>query len=143
MQTNLQPAEIVAVIACGIYFMMGLLTGIWKYFSIMKSPTHQAHIYIDIAHRAALMYAFACLVLKEFARLSTLSETIEILAVLIPILFFGSAIVTYIILGITKHTENQFKHRNLITTYGMYLLIIGEVGGFAVLMYSAFRNLLG
>ncbi|MEZ5027129.1 MAG: hypothetical protein R2739_11185 [Chitinophagales bacterium] len=143
MHTEIQTPEMLALIACGIYFMIGLLTGVWKYFSIMKSPTHQAHIYVDIAHRAALMYAFACLVLKEFAHLSTLPETIEILAVLIPILFFGSAIVTYIILGITKHTENQFKQRNLITTYGMYLLIIGEVGGFAVLLFSAFKNLIG
>ncbi len=142
MQPTLQPAEIVTIVACGIYFMIGLLTGVWKYVSIMKSPTHQAHIYVDIAHRASLLYAFACLVLKEFVQLSTLSTTIEFFAALIPILFFGIAIVTYIILGITKHTENQFKQRNLITTYGMYLLIIGEVGGFAVLLCSTLQNLL-
>ncbi|HUH75463.1 MAG TPA: hypothetical protein VLZ75_13795 [Chitinophagales bacterium] len=135
-------AEKIAIIASGVFFMTGLLTGVWKYFAIMKSPNHQAPIYVDIAHRAALMYAFACLVLLEFIKWSTLSDLVESLAAGFPILFFAIAIGTYVILGFTDHTDNQFKKRNFITTTGMYLLIAGEVGGFAVLLVSALKNLL-
>ena len=135
-------AEKIAIIGSGIFFMTGLLTGVWKYLAIMKSPNHQAPIYVDIAHRAALMYAFACLVLLEFIKWSTLSELVESLATAFPILFFGIAILTYVILGLKDNTDNQFKERNFITTTGMYLLIAGEVGGFAVLLASALKNLL-
>lgn len=96
-------------------------------FSHHKSPNHQAPIYVDIAHRAALMYAFACLVLLEFIKWSTLSEMAESVAAGFPVLFFAIAIGTYVILGFTDHTDNQFKKRNFITTTGMYLLIAGEV----------------
>lgn len=123
--------------------MIGLLTGTWKYFAIMKSEQHQAPVYVDIAHRASLMYAFACIVLLEFARISDLDEDMEAIATLLPVVFFLIAIFTYILLGITNHTDNQFKKKNLITTWGMYLLIAGEIGGFGVLMYGAFRVIFG
>lgn len=136
------PAEVTAIIACGIFFMTGLITGVWKYFAIMKSKEHQAPVYVDIAHRASLLYAFACLVLKEFVHWSSLSDSTEFIATGAPVLFFGISIATYILLGISNTTDNQFKERNIITTWGMYLLIIGEVGGFAVLLSSALMNLL-
>ena len=122
--------------------MTGLLTGVWKYISIMKSTEHKAPVYVDIAHRASLMYAFACLVLLEFARVSDLSDIPEAIAVALPVLFFLIAIFTYILLGIGNRTDNQFKSRNFTTTWGMYLLIAGEVGGFALLMFGAIRTLI-
>jgi predicted neutral ceramidase superfamily lipid hydrolase len=136
-------AEKTAIIAAGIFFMTGLITGVWKYMAIMKSSKHQAPVYVDIAHRASLLYAFACLVLLEFIKWSTLSDCIESIATGMPVMFFAIAIGTYILLGITNHTDNQFKERNFITTTGMYLLIAGEVGGFGVLLVSGLKNLLG
>ena len=132
-------SEIIAFSSSGICLMIGLLTGTWKYFAIMKSENHQAPVYVDIAHRASLMYAFACIVLLEFARISDLDELTEAISTLLPVAFFLIAIFTYILLGISNHTDNQFKQKNLITTWGMYLLIAGEIGGFGVLMYGAFR----
>lgn len=134
-------AEIVAILACGSYFMIGLLTGVWKYYHIMTTKSHQAPIYVDIAHRAALMYSFACLLLLQFIKLSNLSDWVELIATASVVLFFGSAIITYIILGFTNHTDNQFKDKNIITTLGMYLLIVGEIGGFAVLLFGAIRTI--
>ena len=136
-------AEKIAIIASGVFFMTGLITGVWKYVAIMKNSNHQAPVYVDIAHRAALLYAFACLVLLEFIKWSTLSEMVESIATGLPVMFFAIAIGTYILLGISNKTDNQFKERNFVTTTGMYLLIAGEVGGFGVLLVSALRNLLG
>jgi hypothetical protein len=135
-------SEKIAFISSGICLMIGLLTGVWKYLSIMNSPKHQAPVYVDIAHRAALMYAFACLVLLEFARVSDLPETLEAIATAGPIAFFLIAIFTYIALGISKHTENQFEERNFFTTWGTRMLIVAEVGGFGILLYGAFRTFL-
>ncbi len=134
-------AETLAITACGVFFMIGLLTGVWKYAAIMKNENHEAHIYINIAHRAALLYSFACLVLKEFVHYSALSDFIELIAVASVVLFFASAVFTYILLGIIQKTDNQFRSKNIITTWGMYLLIIGEIGGFGILLFGALKNL--
>jgi hypothetical protein len=137
----MSPAEIIAFVSAGICLMIGLLTGVWKYVSIVKSPKHQAPVYVDIAHRAALMYAFASIVLLEFARVSDLNERTEAIATALPVAFFLIAILTYILLGISNKTDNQFSEKNFFTTWGTYLLIAAEVGGFAVLMFGAFRTL--
>ena len=37
---------------------------------MLSAPDHLAPHYVDTAHRAALLYSFACLVLVHFAELS-------------------------------------------------------------------------
>lgn len=49
---------------------MALLLGIWKYGHVATSETHLAHPYVDIAHRAALLYSFATILLAVFVELS-------------------------------------------------------------------------
>jgi hypothetical protein len=82
-------SEIIAFVSAGLCLMIGLLTGVWKYIAIMKSPKHQAPVYVDIAHRAALMYSFACLVLLEFARVSKTSRK-QLKPSLLPVLLPSS-----------------------------------------------------
>ncbi|HAD44355.1 MAG TPA: hypothetical protein DEB61_11690, partial [Alcanivorax sp.] len=67
-------ASTVALWSCGLFFLTGLLTGVWKYIQIRGSDKARAHYYVDVAHRASLMYAFACLVLERFASLSVWPE---------------------------------------------------------------------
>ncbi len=66
-------ASTVALWSCGLFFLTGLLTGVWKYIQIRGSEKARAHYYVDVAYRASLMYAFACLVLERFASLSVSS----------------------------------------------------------------------
>jgi hypothetical protein len=127
------PSTLLALIFCGLFFMNSLITGIWKWRSMMSRPNHQAHIYVDTAHRASLLYSFACLVLVKFLEYSPYPEWLNVLSAGAPLLFFASAIVTYIRLGLSQETENQFSERNFRTTTGMVLLIAAELGGFAVL----------
>ena len=49
----------VTVLAAGLIFLLALVLGVWKYRQIMTSADHRAHPYVDIAHRAALLYSFA------------------------------------------------------------------------------------
>ncbi len=68
-----------ALWGCGIFFLVGLLTGAWKYVQVANSEKARAHYYVDIAHRASLMYAFACLVLERFALLSVWEDWVNTL----------------------------------------------------------------
>ena len=135
-------ASKITLIASGVFFLIGLLTGIWKYISIVKSERHEAPRYISVSHQASLLYAFAALVLLKFLEFSPYTETIKLLAIAFPIFFFALAITTYIAHGILQDTDNQLQKPYrlgrillpppLFHTF-VWLLIIGEVGGFLVL----------
>lgn len=136
---EISPVE-VALICSGFLFLTALLSGVWKYVSMMKSPTKRAHKYVDTTHNASLFYAFACLLVAKFAELSTLSATWNYIGVFLLCFYFITTIIRYIELGIRQDTSNQFKERNFITTTGMYLLIIGEIGGFIILFIGFLKG---
>lgn len=130
----------------GGFFLVGLLSGVWKFAHIHRSPKAEAPVYVDITHRASLMYAFSTLLIDRFVVVSRLPDTVEVAAVLAQVIFFALAIGTYIIHGLLDDTDNQLArpHRLgraelpafAVPTF-MALLIAGEVGGFCVLLYGA------
>jgi hypothetical protein len=124
----------VATLACGVFFLTALLLGVWKWRAMLAAPDHLAPHYVDTAHRAALLYSFACLVLIHFAELSPFGEAVNVAAVAFPLFFFAVAIVTYIQLGWSDQTDNAFEQRSFATTTGVLLLAVAEIGGFAVLL---------
>ncbi|MCC2656848.1 MAG: hypothetical protein K0Q76_1956 [Panacagrimonas sp.] len=146
-------AEQLCLLAAGIFFSSGLLTGWWKYRCIAASAQAVAPVYVDIAHRTSLMYAFSAVLLREFVPYSPLSETGTLWAAGLPLLFFALAISMYIVHGILRDTDNQMRapHRlGPLTLPGaaihafMWALAVAEIGGFAVLFYgfaSSLRNI--
>ncbi|MGH8248838.1 MAG: hypothetical protein ACREUU_20715 [Gammaproteobacteria bacterium] len=58
------PGALIAIFGAILFFLAALCTGTWKYFSIRTSPTAEAPYYVNIAHRAALMYSLAALLLS-------------------------------------------------------------------------------
>jgi hypothetical protein len=122
------------VLAAGLIFLWALLLGVWKYRQIAASPDAQAHPYVDIAHRAALLYSFATLLLAAFVELSGFSTAVNLVAAFVPIFFFAGAIVGYSIHGWRRDTDNQFRDPVPGTHAYMWALIIGEVGGMLVLL---------
>ena len=48
--------------------------GVWKYRQMASSPDGLAHPYVDTAHRAALLYSFATLLIAVFVELSGWSD---------------------------------------------------------------------
>ena len=123
----------VALAAGGIFFLTGLLTGVWKYLHMERSEDHVAPNYVNIAHRAALMYSFACGLLGALMYFSVLSALVNLLAFGCLVVFFGGAVARYIQLGFTGETDNQFREGGLLLTVEMWLLIAGEIGGFLVI----------
>lgn len=131
-----------SLLCSGLFLLSGMLTGVWKYSHIMKSENHQAPVYVDIAHRASFFYSFACLVIAKLLEFSPFGEVWQIVFTAIPLIFFILSVLGYIREGILNRTDNQFHERNFITTWFMYGLIAGEIGGFAFILggfiYSQF-----
>ncbi len=139
-----------ALVACGVFFLTGLITGVWKYLAISRSPRSEAPRYVSVAHQTSLMYSFATLILLKFLEYSPYSETVNVIAVAVPLFFFATAIATYVLHGALGDTENQFQKPYRIGNLYIpapifhtmiWLLILGEVGSFAVLLVGAFVGL--
>ncbi|MGZ4981149.1 MAG: hypothetical protein ACXWE4_07500 [Methylobacter sp.] len=133
----------IALIASGIFFMTGLLTGVWKYICMRQHQKAEAPHYVNTAHRAALMYAFAAQLLAVFAAASAFSDTVNTVAVTLPLLFFGIAILHYINLGLTTGSNNSMRDSADRTKDYLILniLAVAEIGGFAVLLLGFFSTL--
>ncbi|MCZ7525131.1 MAG: hypothetical protein M5U14_01295 [Acidimicrobiia bacterium] len=147
----MEPAVKLAVVAAGVFFLAGLVTGAWKYVRIASSPAAVAPPYVGIAHRAALMYAFATLLLGRFAELSPWADAVDLLAVAAPVVYFAAAIGGYVVHGALDDTDNQFARPHRLGTRTvpeatmarvMWSLVVAEIGGFSVLFAGTLKTVL-
>ena len=95
----------------------------------MSSPEHAAPVYVDIAHRASFFYSFASLVIAKLLESSPFSVFWQIIIVAFPLSYFILTVIGYMKEGCINRTENMFSERNFVTTWFMYGLIAGEIGG--------------
>ena len=145
-----QSASRLCIVAAGVFFMSALITGVWKYLHIARSADARAPVYVDIAHRTSLLYSFAAILLAHFAALSAWSARVNLIAAAIPLAFFAAAIAGYVLHGILRDTDNQFLHPQRVGRVAlpkgglhafMWLLMVGEIGGFAVLFTGMLASL--
>lgn len=143
------PVVFFCVLAAGVMLLVGLLTGTWKFFQMWRSENGLAHPYVDIAHRASLLYSFACLVLAALAGFSVLTETANFYAVVFPIAYFYLAVGSYVLQGALNGPDNQLKqpHRmgahampRALLGFFMASLVVAEMGGVLVLLVGVFNN---
>ncbi|MFE3323096.1 hypothetical protein [Nocardia sp. NPDC059195] len=126
----------ITLLITGFIFLSALLLGVWKYHGIRVAGA--AHVYVDIAHRAALMYSFAGILLAVFTELSAWPTIVNLTADLVVLAFFVGAIASYVLHGLRRDTTNQFDGQIPAgLRLSMYGLIAGEIGGFGVL-FSGF-----
>ena len=122
------------VLAAGLMFIWALALGVVKYRQILASPDSAAHPYIDIAHRAALLYAFALMLVAAFVELSAWGTAVNLTAATALAAFFVAAVGSYQVHGLRQDTTNQLVEPSSGVRLFMTLLIVGEIGGFAVLL---------
>ncbi|MDN5863502.1 MAG: hypothetical protein L0H19_08640, partial [Salinisphaera sp.] len=105
-------------------------------------PQAEAPYYVNIAHRAALLYSFAAVLLAVFAARSAWPEIWNLIGVIGNVVFYAAAIAMYCLHGYLQDTDNQLQRPHKVgkgempawqMTLFMMLLIIGEVGGFLIL----------
>jgi hypothetical protein len=121
------------LLAAAVMFLWALLLGVWKYRQIVESEASLAHPYVDIAHRAALLYSFALLLVATFVELSGWSTAVNLLAAGAMALYFFAAIGGYAVHGWRRDTDNQFRDPVAGTHAFMNTLIVAEIGGWLVL----------
>ena len=96
-------------LACaGALLGLAMLLGVWKYVEICRSPESRAPLYVDIAHRAALLYAFATTLLAMLAQHNALAEPWALACVLGAVASFVVSIASYVLHGALRDTDNQF-----------------------------------
>jgi hypothetical protein len=124
----------ITLLAAGLIFLLALVLGVWKYRQMLVADDHLAHPYVDIAHRAALLYSFATLLIAVFVHLSAWPVWVNLTAAMIVVVFFVGAILSYISHGLRRDTVNQFEHPDRTLKVAMAALIVGEIGGFGVIL---------
>lgn len=122
------------LLLAGLMFLWALLLGIWKFRGMTTSEDHLAHPYVDIAHRAALLYSFALLLVATFVQLSGWSAVVNMVAAGALAFFFFFAVATYALHGWRRDTDNQFRDPGPEAVPVTVALIVCEVGGWLVLL---------
>lgn len=132
MVVNLDIDTKVTLLSAGLIFVFALVLGVWKHHQVATSG--QAHVYVDIAYRAALLYSFATLLVAVFVELSAWPTWVNMTAAMVIVCFFVIAIGSYMVHGALRGTDKQFERLGWRLHVAMVILVIGEVGGFAVLL---------
>jgi hypothetical protein len=122
------------LLAAAAMFLWALLLGVMKYRQILASDQAQAHAYTDIAHRAALLYSFALLLVATFVELSGWGTVVNLLAAGALALYFFAAVAGYNVHGWRRDTDNQFREPDGAIRTFMVALIVSEIGGWLVLV---------
>jgi hypothetical protein len=115
-------------------FLWALLLGVWKYRQMATSESHLAHPYLDVAHRAALMYSFALLLVATFVQLSGWGEPVNLLAAGAMAFYFYAAVASYAMHAWQRDTDNQWIDASGAIHAFMATLILAEIGGWLVLV---------
>lgn len=130
----------ISLLSSGLFLLLGMLIGIIKYRGMLTASSHTAPVYIDIAHRAAFMYSFAMLVVAKLLEYSPYSERVQLGATGLVLLFLALTVSGYLTHGFKNKTDNIFRERNFTTTWYMYMLIVGEIGGLSVIIWGFFST---
>lgn len=122
------------LLAAALMFLFALLLGVWKYRQMSESSDALAHPYVDTAHRAALLYSFALLLVATFVELSKWGTAVNLIAAGAMAFYFFAAVAGYAVHGWRRDTDNQFRDPVAGTHAFMVALIVAEIGGWLVLI---------
>lgn len=122
------------LLAAAAMFLWALLLGVWKYRQMATSEESLAHPYVDTAHRAALLYSFALLLVAAFVELSGWSTLVNLLAAGAMTFYFYAAVAGYVWHGWRRDTDNQFRNPMPGLHAFMVALMLTEIGGWLVLI---------
>ncbi|GEL74530.1 hypothetical protein [Myxococcus virescens] len=126
-----------SILAAGALLAVGMASGVWKWRAMVRSPERRAPMYVDILHRASLLYASATLVLGHLAAASAFSATLNRGAFWTAYFYFVVTLVVYAFHGIRRTERTMFTQRNLVTGPGVALLVVGELGSTLLLLVGA------
>lgn len=145
----LDEATAFSIVSAGIFLITGLLTGLWKFIQMWKSSEGLAHPYVDVAHRASLLYGFACITLAVLAQFSVFSSKSNLIAAALTISFFALAVLGYLLQAALNGPDNQLRKPHKLGRHNMpreglmifmVALVLSEIGGTLYLFSGALQN---
>src|SRR5699024_2310006 len=116
----------VVLLLAGVAFLWALALGVLEYAQMSQCAHAVAPPETDMAQRSVLMSSCAIALMAVFVELSAFAGWVNLLAALVPIVFFVSAIGAYQFHGLRRDTENQFREAPRTLGWFMLALIIGE-----------------
>lgn len=122
------------LLASAAMFLWALLLGVLKYRQILDSEEGRAHPYTDIAHRAALLYSFALLLIAVFVELSGWDTAVNLVAATAMSVFFFGSVAGYTFHGWRRDIDNQLRNPSGPIRSYMVALIAAEIVGWLVLV---------
>jgi hypothetical protein len=146
---TISSATAFAILSAGFFLLVGLFSGLWKFLQMWKSAEGLAHPYVDIAHRASLLYGFACITLAVLAHFSVFNSDNNLYATIIVIAFFVLAVTGYLIQAALKGPDNQLRQPHKLGKHPMpraglavfmVALVFAEIGGTLYLFAGALQN---
>ena len=131
--------------SAGAFFLAGLVFGAWKYAWIARTAKGDAKApyYVDVAHRAALLYAFACALLSQLCARSCFPPSVLLAACIVLVVYFAVSVLGYVVHGALRDTENQLAepHRLGAGTVSrgamrafMVSLVLAEISAFGLVL---------
>lgn len=135
----------ISILFSGIFFLAGLISGIWKYVCIKRSPDKSAPVYVSKTHTSCFMYSFAALLVGKLVESNQFSVNLNIFISSLLFLFFSLSIISYIVYGLNSEIKNQFSvpvtigDRELpefMRDLFMVSLILVEVIAFCILFFA-------
>lgn len=142
-------ASAFAIVSAGVFLLVGLFSGLWKFLQMWRSEQGLAHPYVDIAHRASLLYGFACITLAVLAHFSMFKPNYNLFAAAIVIVFFALAVAGYLIQAALNGPDNQLRKPHKLGKHAMpraglavfmVALVLAEIGGTLYLFAGALQN---
>jgi len=124
----------VVLLLAGLMFLWALLLGVLKYRQMASAADGLAHPYTDTAHRAALLYSFALLLIAAFVELGEWSAVVNMVAAGAMALYFFQAVGSYNLHGLRRDTDNQLRDPAPWLHLFMWSLAAVEIGGWLILL---------
>lgn len=132
----MSPARL-ATLSAGAFLLAGLGFGVAKFQALRRSADGRAPLYVDIGHRAALLYAFAAIVVERLLSPTSLSPSLQYAAAGTALGLFALTIARYAQLALAGQATTQFAARGRLLDMGTVLLAVAEVGATAVLWWGS------
>ncbi|WP_448419778.1 hypothetical protein [Mycolicibacter minnesotensis] len=124
----------VTLLAAGLIFLLALALGAWKRRAFAESNDGRGYVYVYIAHRAALLYSVATVLVAVFVELSAWPTWVNMTAAMVMVYLFVTAIGGYMVHGALHDTAGPFENPSWGLKVAVVLLLLGEIGGFAVIL---------
>lgn len=120
----------------GLFLLSGMITGIWKYRIMMRSPEQSAPVHIDITHHSSFFYSFACLVIAKLIEYSPFSPGIRFIIAALPLVYFSATIIIYAAEGFLSRSEPPHTEGSFAAKWIMNGLAAAQIISLILILYG-------